>query len=186
MPDQERSLTMTDENSTPLEEGAPANAEAPSQAAGSADETAAGGSQSPADAWKEVGAQFQALGAGLATAFKTAWTNEENKRHVKEMQAGLESMVNELGAAIKASATSPQAKQVKEEAGKTLGTFRAAGEKTVQEVRPTLVTALHQLNDQVQKLLGRMKQEEAKEQGSGDAAGGGAETASSPEDKPAS
>jgi uncharacterized protein (DUF2342 family) len=147
---------MTDEQGIPEEEGAPLGGGASPEAGG----TAEGGAQSPADAWKEVGAQFQALGAGLATAFKTAWADEENKRHMKEMQAGLESMVNELGAAIKAGATSPEAKQVKEEAGKTLGTFRAAGEKTVQEVRPTLITALHQLNDQVQKLLGRMKQNE--------------------------
>ena len=116
--------------------------------------------QSPADAWKEVGAQFQALGAGLASAFRTAWTNEENKRHAKEMQADLEAMVNELGAAIKASATSPEVKQVKTEAGKTLETFRTAGEKTVQEVRPTLLAALHQANEQLQKLVGRMKQNE--------------------------
>jgi hypothetical protein len=158
---------MTDEQGTPMDEGAPVGAGASPEA---------GSAQSSADAWKEVGAQFQALGAGLATAFKTAWTNEENKRHMKEMQSGLESMVNELGAAIKAGATSPEAKQVKQEAEKTLGTFRNAGEKTVQEVRPTLITALHQLNEQVQKLVGRMRQNE----GTGFAPGEGA--AANPEE----
>jgi len=107
-----------------------------------------------------VGSQFQTLGAGLASAFRTAWTNEENKRHAKEMQADFEAMINELGAAIKASATSPEVKQVKTDAGKTLGTFRTAGEKTVQEVRPTLLAALRQANEQLQKLVGRMKQNE--------------------------
>jgi hypothetical protein len=147
---------MTDEQDAPVEEGASAATDAPP----AADDSAATEPQSPGDAWKEVGSQFQALGAGLASAFRTAWTNEENKRHAKEMQAGLEAMVNELGAAIKASATSPEAKQVKTEAGKTLETFRAAGEKTVQEVRPTLLAALHQANEQLQKLVGRMKQNE--------------------------
>ena len=147
---------MTDEQDTPVEEGATAPTDTPP----AIDDSAATEPQSPGDAWKEVGSQFQALGAGLASAFRTAWTNEENKRHAKEMQADLEAMVNELGAAIKAGATSPEVKQVKTEAGKTLETFRTAGEKTVQEVRPTLLAALHQANEQLQKLVGRMKQNE--------------------------
>jgi uncharacterized protein (DUF2342 family) len=147
---------MTDEQDTPVEESASAATDAPP-----ADEdSSAAEPQSPGDAWKEVGTQFQALGAGLASAFRTAWTNEENKRHAKEIQAGLEAMVNELGAAIKSSTTSPEVKQVKTEAGRTFETFRVAGEKTVQEVRPTLLAALHQANEQLQKLIGRMKQNE--------------------------
>lgn len=112
------------------------------------------------DAWKEVGNQFAALGAGLATAFRTAWGNEESRRHLKEMKGGLEAMVNELGAAIREGASTPEAQQVKTEAGKTMGTFRTAGEKTVQEIRPKLVAALSQLNEEVGRLVGRMRKDE--------------------------
>ncbi len=51
------------------------------------------------DAWKEVGAQLQTLGAGLATAFSTLWKSDENKRHLREIRSSLEAMVSELGAA---------------------------------------------------------------------------------------
>jgi hypothetical protein len=57
----------------------------------------------PHDAWRQVGKQFQALGESLAAAFRAAWEDEENRQHVREMQAGLEKMVNEVGQAIKAA-----------------------------------------------------------------------------------
>ena len=135
---------MTDEQDTPVEESAFAATDAPL----AADDSSASEPQSPGDVWKEVGSQFQALGA-----------------------------------AIKAGATSPEVKQVKTEAGKTLETFRMAGEKTVQEVRPTLLAALHQANEQVQKLVGRMKQNEL---AATEAPAADAEAESSSEDTPVS
>jgi hypothetical protein len=156
---------MADEQSTPSEQNAPPSGDTGENAAGTG-MPPAGEPATPGDAWKEVGAQFQALGTGLAAAFRIAWTNEENRRHLKEMQGGLESMVNELGAAIKASTSSLEAQHVKDDAGKTLETVRVAGEKTVQEVRPALVGTLRQANEQLQKLVGRMKQQEPKEPGS--------------------
>jgi len=140
--------------------------EEPPTAATAGEGPAAGG------AWKEVGSQFQALGAGLASAFGTVWKSEENKKHLREMRSGLEAMVNELGAAIKESTASPQAQQVKTEAGKTLETVKTAGEKTVQEIRPKLVAALATTNEELQKLLARMRKE--------DSAGAGAEQTDTP------
>lgn len=113
------------------------------------------------DAWKEVGSQFHALGAGLASAFGTAWKSEENRKHLKEMRSGLEAMVNELGTAIKESTASPEAQQVKTEAGKTLETVRTAGEKTVREIRPKLLAALASANEELQKLLAGMRKEDS-------------------------
>jgi len=121
-----------------------------------------------AEAWKEVGNQFAALGAGLAAAFRTGWRNEESRRHLKEMKGGLESLVNELGAAIRESAATPEAQKVKDEAGRAMGTFRSAGEKTVQEIRPKITTALNDLNEEVRKLAGRAKREGETDTGTGD------------------
>lgn len=120
---------------------------------------------SMADAWREVGNQFAALGAGLAAAFRTGWKNEESRRHLKEMKGGLESLVNELGAAIREGAATPEAHKVKDEAGRAVGTVRSAGERTVQEIRPKITTALNDLNEEVRKLAGRMKKEGESEAG---------------------
>lgn len=134
-----------------------------------------------ADSWKEVGAQLQALGAGLASAFSTAWKSEENKRHLKEMRSGLEAVVNELGAVIKEATRSPEAQQVKTEAEKTLETVKSAGERTVQEVKPKLASTLASANEELQKLLARMRKQEAAE-AEKTAEAGAAETAAAESD----
>ncbi|MCL5997649.1 MAG: hypothetical protein M1546_16570, partial [Chloroflexi bacterium] len=110
------------------------------------------------EAWQEVGKQFQALGESLATAFRTAWEDEQNRKRVQEMQKGVEAMVNEVGQAIKETAKTPQAQQAKEDVKKAAESMRVAGEQTMQEVRPHLVAALQQLNDELQRLIGRMEQ----------------------------
>ncbi len=125
-----------------------------------------------ADAWKEVGNQFAALGAGLAAAFRTGWRNEESRRHLKEMKGGLESLVNELGAAFRESAATPEAQRSRMKPD-AVGTFRSAGEKTVQEIRPKITAALNDLNEEVRKLAGRAKKE------------GEADPASASEEQPA-
>jgi ElaB/YqjD/DUF883 family membrane-anchored ribosome-binding protein len=114
--------------------------------------------QKPGEAWEEVGRQFQALGESLAAAVRTAWHSDTNRQRVQEMQTGLESMINEVGQAIKDTATSPEAQQARSEAEKALETVRAAGEQTIQEVRPHLVSTLRQLNAELQKLIGQMEQ----------------------------
>jgi hypothetical protein len=109
------------------------------------------------EAWREVGKQFEVLGNTLAEAFRTAWQSEENRRRVQEMQGGLQQMINEIERALNESVTSPQAQQFRAEAGKTANTFRAAGEQTVQDIRPHVLNALHQLNAELQKLVNRME-----------------------------
>lgn len=113
--------------------------------------------QSSRDAWQDVGRQFQQLGESLAQAVRTAWNDEENRRKVQEMQNGLESMVNEVGQAIRDTAQSPEGQRAKETAQRTVQTIADAGEQTVQEVRPHLINALQQLNEELQKFVNRME-----------------------------
>jgi vacuolar-type H+-ATPase subunit I/STV1 len=119
------------------------------------------------EAWEEVGKQFQALGESLAAAFRVAVHKEENRRRVQEMQSGLEAMVNEVGKAIKESAASPQVQQVRSEAEKAAESLRVAGEQTVQEVRPHLLSALHQVNAELQKMISRMEEKPPEKPASG-------------------
>lgn len=115
---------------------------------------------SQSDAWKEVGKQFETLGESLADAFRTAWDDEENRQKAREMRAGLESMINDVSAAIKDTADSPEGQHFRQEAQKTAESFRSAGEQTVQEVRPHLISALRQVNLEIQKMIQRMETDE--------------------------
>lgn len=115
--------------------------------------------------WQEVGRQFQMLGQSIADAMRTAWQNEETQKQLREMRTGLESMVKDVGKAIEDSANSPQGQKIRQDAGKAAEKVRVVGEQTVQEVRPKLIDALKQLNDELQKLITRMeKKEEPKDQ----------------------
>ncbi|MCJ7533123.1 MAG: hypothetical protein MUO64_19140 [Anaerolineales bacterium] len=122
-------------------------------------ETSSEPSKAPGGNWEEVGQQFQALGESLAAAFRTAWENEENRQQMQNMKAGLEQMVNQVSQAIKDSAASPAGQQVRGEAKKVASTLRTAGEQTAQEVRPHLLTALRQIEEELQKLINRMEQQ---------------------------
>ncbi len=113
--------------------------------------------QPAGDPWKEVGKQFQILGESLATAFRASLESEENRRHVQEMKAGVESMVKEVSQAIKDTAASPQSRQVRDEAEKTAHSLREASQQTMQQVRPHLVSALRQVNEELQKMLDRLE-----------------------------
>jgi uncharacterized coiled-coil protein SlyX len=116
--------------------------------------------QSTDEAWREVGRQFQTLGESLAEAFRTAWESEETRKHVENMQGGLKAMVDKVDAALKEASTTPAAEKLRAEAEKTAESLREAGEKTWQEARPHLMSALEQMNAELQKLIGRLKQKE--------------------------
>lgn len=116
-----------------------------------------GAQPTTSEAWQEVGKQFQTLGESLATAFRTAWTDEQNRKRVQDMRQGVEQMLNDVGKALDETAKSPHMQQAKTEAKKTAESVRAAGEQTYQELRPQIVSALRQLNDELQKLVGKME-----------------------------
>jgi vacuolar-type H+-ATPase subunit I/STV1 len=116
--------------------------------------------QTTDEAWREVGRQFQALGESLAEAFRTAWESEENRQHVQNMRDGLEAMIDQVGQAIKEASASSEAQKMRGEAEKAAESLRGAGEQTWQEARPHLLSALNQINAELQKMIGRLEQEE--------------------------
>jgi DNA polymerase/3'-5' exonuclease PolX len=116
--------------------------------------------QTTDEAWREVGKQFQTLGESLAEAVRTAWESEETRRHVQNMQDGLEAMVDKVDRAIKEASASPKAQKLRGEAEKAAESLREAGEQTWQEVQPHLLSALNQINAELQKMIGHLKGEE--------------------------
>jgi len=115
-------------------------------------------SQHVDESWREVGRQFEALGSALAQAFRSAWTHVESKPEAQQVKEGLESMVREVGQAIEEAASTQEAQKVKEEAKRAVESLRVAGEQTVEEVRPQLLTALKKVNEELQKLIEQMDQ----------------------------
>ena len=113
--------------------------------------------QTTEEAWRQVGQQFQALGESLAETFRTAWESEETRRHVQNMQGGLEAMVNKVDQALKEAIASPQGEKLRTEAENAAESIQAAGEQTWQEVSPHLLSALNQINAELQKMIGRLK-----------------------------
>ena len=111
------------------------------------------------ESWHELGRQFQALGKSLAAAFRTAWESEESRQHVEGMKAGLEALVDEVGQAIREAGVSPEAQKVREEVQRAADSARTAGGKALQDARPYLISALQQVNTELQKVIARMEQQ---------------------------
>ena len=115
----------------------------------------------PSDAWSEVGDQFRKLGQSLATACRAAWENEDNRQHVQEMRAGLEGMVNEVGRVIQEVSATPEAQQAHGEVKKAAESARAAGEHAWQEAQPHVLSALQQINSELQNIVSRMEEKKS-------------------------
>ncbi len=148
--------------------------------------TTSSATPSSSEAWQEVGKQFQALGDSLATAFRAAWTDEQNRKRVQDMRQGVEQMLSEVGKALDDTAKSPQMQQAKTEAKKAAESMRTAGEQTYQEIRPQIESALRQLNDELQKFIGRMESRSAgTAKPNGTPAEASAETPAAPTELPA-
>jgi hypothetical protein len=128
----------------------PENAETTNQQTGSTQQAG----PSMEDSWREVGKQFEELGKGIAQALRSATNTEQ----AKEMKTGLESMVQDIGKAIRDAAESPEGQKVRAETNRTVETLRTAGEQTVREVRPQVINALKQLNEEMQKLVNKIEQ----------------------------
>ena len=108
------------------------------------------------ESWQEVGRQFETLGSSLAQAFRAAWGNIENETEAQQVKAGLESMLREVGKAVDDSSKTPEAEKVKAEAKRAAESLRVAGEQTVEEARPQIVSALRKANEELQKLIDQM------------------------------
>lgn len=113
-------------------------------------------SQPTTEAWRDVGKQFEALGNSLAAALRAAWHDESTQRGLREMQTGLETMVNQVSQAVKEAAESPDGQKVRTEAERAAQSLRSASEKTWQETKPQVVSALRQFNAELQKAISRL------------------------------
>jgi predicted component of type VI protein secretion system len=130
------------------------------QTTSSSEDRSSQAQQSSTEAWHEVGRQFKTLGESLAAAFRVAWEDEDNRRHMKAMQDGLETMASEINQAIKQAAATQEAQHVREHAQQAAVSARAAGEKAFQEGRPHLLAALRQVDAELRKMIANVEGEQ--------------------------
>jgi ElaB/YqjD/DUF883 family membrane-anchored ribosome-binding protein len=110
------------------------------------------------ESWREVGDQFRALGESLSRAFRTAWESEENRQHLQGVKSGLKAMVDQINQAIEDAGTSPEGQKVRQEAERAVESARAAGEKALQEARPHVLSAVRQINAEMERWAGKMEE----------------------------
>ncbi len=94
---------------------------------------------------------------------------------MQNMQDGLEAMIDHLDQAIKEASAAPEAQKIRGEAEKAAESLRTAGEQTWQEARPHLLSALSQINAELQRMIERLKEEPALEAPHAEAAPDGPE-----------
>jgi len=116
--------------------------------------------QTTHDAWSQVGKQFQSLGESLAEAFRTAWEDEGNRQQLRDLQAGLEKMADDVARAVREAGESPEGQKVHQEVKKAAGSARAAGETAWQDARPHVLSALRSVDAELQKIISRMETQE--------------------------
>lgn len=122
------------------------------------------------ESWQEVGRQFQALGESLSTAFRTAWQSEQNRERMQEMQNGLQSFVTQVESVVRESASTPEAQDALRKAKAVGETTVQAAEQALQDARPHILSALQQVNVELQKMIDQMQEKPPSESGGDPAA----------------
>lgn len=109
------------------------------------------------NAWQEVGQQFQRLGESLAAAFQTTMQDETTRQNMKDLQDGLENAVQGIRSTVKKGVSELEGQNFGEQARQTADSLINAGEQTVEEVKPHLLSALQQLNHELDQLIHSMQ-----------------------------
>lgn len=109
------------------------------------------------DAWQEVGRQFKVLGESLASAFQTTVKDESTRQSMKDLQDGLENAVQSIRGTVKKGVSELENQKIGEQARQAADSLINAGEQTVEEVRPHLLSALQQLNHELDQLIQGMQ-----------------------------
>ena len=108
------------------------------------------------ESWQEVGRQFESLGQTLAQALRSTWNRVETNADAQQVKSSLEALLRDVGKAVEDVAATPEAQKLKDEASRAAESLRIAGKQTVEESRPQIISALKQVNDELQKLIDKM------------------------------
>jgi hypothetical protein len=113
------------------------------------------------DAWRELGEQFEQLGRSLAAAIRNTLEADENRRRLESLRSGVEDMASEVSKAIEEASASPEGQQVLDSVERTAENAVVIGQKVFDEARPHIISAMRQVNAELEKFSRRMEQEKS-------------------------
>jgi ribosome recycling factor len=105
--------------------------------------------------WDDVAREFQLLGKTLGDAVRAAWQRQDSGDHVRELQASLQSIIDEVNRAVDQGIATPEAQQARAQLTRLTESIRVATERTTEELRPELVALLRQANAELRRLTGQ-------------------------------
>lgn len=97
--------------------------------------------------WAEVIEALNSLGSSIGRATKAAVDDDENRRRMRELRDGLESLAARLGESLEGAAASPEGQRVKEAATAAVATVAEAGAQVAEEIRPHVLDAVRAANE---------------------------------------
>jgi hypothetical protein len=105
--------------------------------------------RSPDTSWKDVAAEFEALGKTFADVVRGAWQGQEADAGLGQLRESLQAMIQNLNRAVDGT---PEAQQARDQLVHLTESIRAAAERTSDELRPELVSMLRQANAELRRL----------------------------------
>ena len=152
---------MSDEHTPAPEAGAAPASEAAPDAPTPEPAPGAAASDSMSDAWREVAAQLDGLGAAIARWARAAASDPSYKEHVEEVKAAADRIAASVGDAVDEATKSDVGAQFADAASKTGEAFKSAGEKVTDEVAPRLATMFGKAADKLHEVAARKEGEAA-------------------------
>lgn len=123
--------------------------------------------QTTEEAWDEVTRHLEALGNSLDRVIRAAWEREDTQRHLASIRGGLQKMADRIDRATGEAGDSAEARKLRSEAEKAAESARLAGEQTLREARPHLLSALTRINAELERVIARMERQEPSSQAEG-------------------
>jgi hypothetical protein len=99
--------------------------------------------ESSGSSWREVAAEFEALGNTLGEVLRRAWRTQGLDSGLGQLRELLTARTDELNRTIDGT---PEAAQARHQLARLIEALQAAAERASAEVRPQLLTLLREAN----------------------------------------
>ncbi len=106
----------------------------------------------------EIVGELEALGQQVVSALRAMWQSEESRKFRQEIGDGFAELGKQVDAAFQAAKESDPAKQLSEQMKETMDKARETD--VVGKVERSLVSGLHELNQQLSKTVASLQDEE--------------------------
>ena len=114
------------------------------------------GESSSGSSWRDVAAEFEALGKTVGEVLRGAWQGSNGDEGLGQLRSAFESVAEDLN---KAAEGTPETQQAREQLMRLVEAIREAAQRAGEEVRPELISLLRQANAELRKVTGNSTDE---------------------------